>query len=1051
MSPLNSISKHAITPLAFDKLKIHRERLVDLMHASLPRKLIAIIAPAGYGKSTLLADFTAHTEFPVCWVRLSEADQDVMRLANLLAASLQKRFRRLRGQPNLEVLTNAPPEAIARAFVDLIDAKVDDPFVIALDDVQWINPSQPSMAFIDALIREMPPYVTLVIAGRELPELSLAKLVVDGDMTGISMHDLAFNREELTSFTEKQVSGAVSEGEIDTLLEETHGWISAVILSTHLLSMNSGMPGKDPMVYEYLASEVFNHQPDDLRQFMLDSSVMPLMSAESCDHVLEREDSQRHLTGLVRRGLFVTATELTPRTYEYHPLFRRFLCDTLGEKDTRRLRSLQSRAAAYLSEHGSPEDAIDLYFEVGADEHAAALIDEHAPRMHEMGRTQTLEAWADRLRGTGAAAPKLFLHIACAHIDTGDLDAADKALQTTFEVLERVKVSNAIKVRARNVQGFLALQRGRYGEVLQSVAEAERLLTTRSSRLRRATCLRLKARAIHGSGGDIEESESLLKQAVKLLEKTDDRYTLAAALQDLALIQEALGMPLEAQATSLRAHEILEQIGAPLLLAISFNNLAFIAHLEGRYEQALFLFNEGLQCAHRAASRRLVVPILYGQADLFCDLGLPHQAAELYDRALRLAIQMDHPGLINYGYIQTAALHRRSGTAGLPLEWLNRAAKSDQPDEEPVNVAIQRAAIDTKDMPGKAIQRLLALLDGPETALQSHQRTLTLYFFSAAMLHRGEKDRAKRYLEEALTWASSRGTGQILAGELMYDRSMLRFGKQYLPEHPVMRDLIQRVELMESVARSYQKSLPEGKAPTRLELIAFGASEVRYEGQRITDLEPRPRQLLFFLADRGQVERDEILEAFWRDTLVGRQVSSLYTAIHSLRRATCDEIIQMDGSIYTLNAEYMTNYDVGNFERAARVAESMLPGDPRRFFALTEVIHAYAGDFLPEFAADWVLERRESLEARYLNLLTTHAEESLARGQPLKAFESLHQALKIAPLRDDINMRYLELLGELNRRSEAIGHYQKYVRLLTDELGLDPPEAMRELYTRLIS
>ena len=129
----------------------------------------------------------------------------------------------------------------------------------------------------------------------------------------------------------------------------------------------------------------------------------------------------------------------------------------------------------------------------------------------------------------------------------------------------------------------------------------------------------------------------------------------------------------------------------------------------------------------------------------------------------------------------------------------------------------------------------------------------------------------------------------------------------------------------------------------------------------------------------------------------------------------------------------------------------MPPGDPRRFFALTEAINVYIGSFLPEYATDWVLDRRRALENRLMKLLTLHVEEALARGQTLQAVNSLRMALKIDPLRDDINLRYLELLGQLDRRSEVVSHYQRYVRLLADELGLDPPEPVRELYTRLIS
>nr|NIS80001.1 hypothetical protein [Anaerolineales bacterium] len=182
----------------------------------------------------------------------------------------------------------------------------------------------------------------------------------------------------------------------------------------------------------------------------------------------------------------------------------------------------------------------------------------------------------------------------------------------------------------------------------------------------------------------------------------------------------------------------------------------------------------------------------------------------------------------------------------------------------------------------------------------------------------------------------------------------------------------------------------------------------------------------------------------------GRQVANLHTAVYSLRRALGRDVILHEGTTYALNTEILIEYDVARFERSASIAEGLPPGDPRRMFALTEAINSYSGSFLPEFMSDWVLERRRALEIHYLDLLAQHAEEALIRDQPIRAVNTLRQALQIDPYRDDTNMRFLEALGRLGRRSEIVAHYQKYVRLLSTELGLDPPKPIRELYSKLI-
>jgi LuxR family maltose regulon positive regulatory protein len=136
------IPAHEITAPGFDaKTKLHRERLVDALHANVPRKLVVVAAPPGYGKTTLLADFYAHTELPVCWVALNEADRDAARFAGVVSASIQKRFRRLRGKLGLAAYGSGEYDQYAGLIAHAIEESIAEPFVIILDDVHLINGS----------------------------------------------------------------------------------------------------------------------------------------------------------------------------------------------------------------------------------------------------------------------------------------------------------------------------------------------------------------------------------------------------------------------------------------------------------------------------------------------------------------------------------------------------------------------------------------------------------------------------------------------------------------------------------------------------------------------------------------------------------------------------------------------------------------------------------------------------------------------------------------------------------------------------------------------
>lgn len=1051
MADQDNILRHAVTAPSFDRTKLHRERLVDSIHANIPRKLIAIAAPPGYGKTTLLADFTASTELPVCWMRLTEADKDVMRFTTLFGASLQRRFRRLRGKPSLEGMARASPEALAMTFVEVIDSHIDKTFVIILDDVQLINPSKPVLAFLDKFLDSQPEQVTLIAAGQEVLEVSVAKLMADGDLAGFGPHDLALTKEELVTLVDSQLGISLAEQEADRVLEETRGWVTGILLSGMLAGNTLGpvANGPRPMVYEYLASVVLNRQPDELRRFMLDSSVLPIMTAETCDTVLRRDDSARLLTRILRTGLFVTATDESPRTYEYHPQFRSFLLDVLEAADSRRLKSLRVRAADHLTQIGSPEHAVDLFIEGGAYRRAAQLAEKRAKTMLHAGRLQTLEEWSKRLDERGVAAPRVFLYLAQGYVDRGDLDAGERSLARARAMMVKT-TPISVRAKAEVVHGMLALPRGEYQEVFKAADRIDKLLSRRGDRLNVAASLRLRALANASGRRDFAAAEKLATGAVKLLKKGDEPYLYAAALVDLSNVQAALGMSIEANNTSRKALELFQEMGAPLPLAIAYNNLAIDAHFRGDYEEALSLFNEGLKYSRQAASLTREAHIYFGQADVFNDLGLAYQAAELYGMGLRIATQLDDIPRIRYGCVQTSVLHRRHGGIGLAHEWLKRALTLETRGKSTVAERIQLTALETEVTPEHARSIFMGLLSQNENALDAVDRTLILYFLAKACKVAGAEEKALSTFEEALTWAGSRGTEQLLAAEMHYDDEMRAFVSRKLSGNLAVSVVLHRIETMRAVAQQYREPAEAEQSTPTLAFFALGRAKIVSEALTVSDLKPLVREILFYLVDRGRVGRDQLLETFWPKYSAGRQVSNLHTAVYSVRRALGKDAVIFDGSVYMLSRELNVEYDVTRFERAAGVAEGLPMGDPRRLFALTEAINSYPGSFLPEMDSEWVLERRRALELRYLDLLAAHSEEALVRNQPLRAVHTLHQALKIDPFRDDTNLRLLEALGRLGRRSEVVAHYRQYVRLMADELGLDPSQAVRELYSRLI-
>ncbi len=1047
----DTLIRHATAPIEFDSKKLHREHLVDLIHENLHRKLIAIGAPAGYGKTTILADFAHHSTIPVCWMRLSIVERDVFRFVQVLAASLQRKFRRLQGSPDLGKLAGSSPEALAREFINCIEDLIPEPFAIAIDDVQYINNSKNVLRFLDAFIEELPEQVTVITAGREILNVALARLMAEGDLAGIGPHDLAFSRQELGDFVDGLSGVTLSDEELLELYEQTRGWVTGVVLSNHLASggLQALFQSATGLVYEYLISVVLQQQPEFIRKFLLESSILPVMTYSSCDEVLSRDDSLKMLNLLLDKGLFISVTSDIPRTYEYHPQFRSFLSTYYLRNEPLAFKDHQLKAAAYLEESGAVEHAVNLYFESGDFRQAAYLAERNAQQMFYQGRYDTLRDWERLFSNTDEAVPYVNLYLSKVYTDQGDLGAARNFLLAT-ESSSSDDVSSTIRANVENQKALIALKDSEYELAWQHAEAADEISRETKDLLNLASSLRVRAYSLLAQNINLVQAEEMARAAVNLLEKGTQQYDLALIYSDLAAIQLLSGKTVESQQSSAQAHRILLERGAPVPLAVSFNNMGYYAHMRGDFEHALQYYREGLKFSRRGSSSEREAIVLFGLADLFNDLGLSFQAGSYYDEGLQIATRLQSGYLISYGCLGTSVLHRRSKNGDLPHQWLQRAINLGSHKEIPERIRVQIGALEIASSPSSARSTLAAVI-AMESGVDAVERTKSLFFYACALLAENQYLESVDYFSRAFDEAARNGMEQVLAAEILPDPVSADFLSRYLRSHPHYEVISQRIESLGAFSRQFALSDDSTNVEiNHLKVNVLGKVELISANRYIDEIKPLDREILIYLLDRMRTEKDVLLELFWPDSLPGKKAASLYTAIYSLRRVLGKEVVLLDGSVYAVNPDQSLDFDVHRFERAAGIAEKLKHGEPRRYFALTEAVGLYSGEFFPEASSDWVLDRRRHLETRYLDLLLELSDEALIHDHAGRAAEAVRKALAIDPYRDDLNFRYLEALGRLERRSEIVAHYQQYVRLLSDDLGLDPPLSVSQLYARLL-
>ena len=377
-----------------------RACLASLRRAARHSRVVLLSAPAGYGKSTLAAQWSDADPRPAGWVQLSHGDNDPIVLLARVAATLERM-----GSPCdelLEELSHRSPR-IDEVVLPLLAADLGerDPFVLVLDDVDVIV-GKKSRAILSFLIDWIPSGSQLVLVSRGDPGVPLARLRAGGDLFEIGAAALALNTHETRQIA---ASGGLdlSNEAAEALRERTEGWAAGVALATLSLRGRSDaatragrLTGDQQQIADYLMEEVLQNQPDELKRFLLATSVLDRMSARLCDAVLATSGAGDSLDALARSNAFVVPLDDRREWYRYHHLFGDLLRRELERHHPDMLPVYLARAAGWCEQHGRPGEAFAYAHASGDLVQAGGIALGHWDEFAGHGQIETLRLWLDR-------------------------------------------------------------------------------------------------------------------------------------------------------------------------------------------------------------------------------------------------------------------------------------------------------------------------------------------------------------------------------------------------------------------------------------------------------------------------------------------------------------------------------------------------------------------------------------------------------------------------------------------------------------------------------
>ena len=384
---------------------VRRPLLIERLAQADP-PIVSVVAPSGFGKTTLLSQWAEHDGRAFAWVPVEETDNDPKVLLSRIAQALDA--VEPIGRPVFDALTS-PGSSIAGLVVPRLGSalvSMTSPVALVLDDVHVLRNSECRTA-LSMLAHHVPRGSRLVLSGQVESPLRIARLRAEGRVTEIGPDDLSLTCEEASSLL-REAGVVLGEQEVAELHRRTEGWPAGLYLAA--LYIRQGAPfgrvaasfgGDDQFVSEYLESEFLSRISSQQRAFLTRTAVLERMCGPLCDAVLEVSGSAESLADLARSNLLLVPLDRRGKWYRYHHLFRDMLLAELDRLEPELIPVLRRRAAAWCARNDLPEPALEYSIAAGDVEAVADLVGRLVLPTYQQGRVTTVQRWFRWLQDRG--------------------------------------------------------------------------------------------------------------------------------------------------------------------------------------------------------------------------------------------------------------------------------------------------------------------------------------------------------------------------------------------------------------------------------------------------------------------------------------------------------------------------------------------------------------------------------------------------------------------------------------------------------------------------
>jgi LuxR family maltose regulon positive regulatory protein len=674
---------------------LRRTELVGVLIARAETRVTLVSAAPGSGKTSLLSEWYAdpRENRRFAWISLDAADNDVVRFWDGVLAALQTLVPYLGNSAQASL--HSPGTTVSDQVLPLLIndlTTLPEPIVLVLDDYHLIENGEIHRT-IELLVERLPDAAHLTISTRSDPPLPLSRLRARGQLSEIRAADLRFDVAETGAFLNDVAGLSLDADEIARLHERTEGWAAGLQLAGLSLSGRDdhrqfieSFAGDDQQIVDYLGFEILDKQPPELRNFMVQSSVLDRLSGPLCSAVTGNPDADQLLRRLARENAFVVTLDSKRQWYRYHHLFAELLRHELARTSPELVPELHRRASRWYREADAVHEAIEHATAAGDHADATQLISCHWYEFLQRGRQETVASWIDRLPpDTVANDPNLCLTKAWLGVNTGQLDEVDRWVEAAGTAAADAPGGQELPPLESGIASLRAIHRYMNGNVSAAVTAGRRALELERggapSPWRPVGCPVLGL-SLHWHG-ERQDASRTLTEAVRIARATGNHLAAMHASGGLAAIEYERGETARAKARAADAialaeeHDLTEHWASSLSLAVR-------GQLLDRTDDAVAaerVLVRATELARRGVASIEIAYSLLALAGIRQRLGRHEDARRIYEEAREAVARCEDPGILNERLVRAGRRVRiapapRAGRTGAGGEALSEAELS---------------------------------------------------------------------------------------------------------------------------------------------------------------------------------------------------------------------------------------------------------------------------------------------------------------------------------------------------------------------------------------